>query len=148
MVTTLKGKIKIGGKDSNLEKKLEEAGVKVKLPFTATGFSATKIPKIADMSRIIMKDTAAGVKPSVVVGTTPILDTKRDVVATAQPSQSPAVPLPKKPKYTYEELLKLNKKQQIELIYRLATKLNIVTKIPSLENERITLILDLSKGVD
>jgi len=60
---TIKGPIKFGS--FNSKEFLEKNGVKVKLPFKATGFVATNIPKGADLSEIeFAKDE---VKPFVAV---------------------------------------------------------------------------------
>jgi hypothetical protein len=52
--------------------KLEKAGVKIKMPFKATGFSSSKMPRCVDMTDIILKtdkvDAVKGdvdVKPTV-----------------------------------------------------------------------------------
>lgn len=100
--------------------------------------------ELRDKSNLITftKDVlhTAGVKPSVDVGQTPILDTKKDMVdSTKQPLSSPAVP---PSKYTYDGLVKLNKKHQVDILNGLG-----ITKIPSSETERINLILHLSEGV-
>lgn len=54
----IKGGIKIRPNSDNKEffEKLSKAGVKLKVPFTATGFKATRIPKGLDMSGVEFAD--------------------------------------------------------------------------------------------
>ena len=54
---TIKGPIHFKG-GFNAGEFLKEKGVKVKLPFTATGFKSTKIPEAADLSGIKFAEDA------------------------------------------------------------------------------------------
>jgi len=53
----IKGGVKIDPKTGNKEfiEQLKKAGVKVKLPFKATGFTSTKMPELADTTNIEFK---------------------------------------------------------------------------------------------
>lgn len=54
---TIKGGVTIKPKSDNTEfiEQLKKAGVKVKLPFTATGFTSTKMPELIDTADIEFK---------------------------------------------------------------------------------------------
>lgn len=56
-MTIIKGGIKILPNSDNKEfmDKLEKAGVKIKVPFKATGFSSSKMPRCVDMTDIKLK---------------------------------------------------------------------------------------------
>ena len=58
---TIKGGVTILPNSDNKEfmSKLEQAGVKIKMPFTATGFKSSKTPKCVDMTDIKLKTTKA-----------------------------------------------------------------------------------------
>lgn len=57
-MTTIKGGVTILPNSDNKEflEKLEDAGVKIKMPFKATGFKASKIPKCVDLTGIEFAD--------------------------------------------------------------------------------------------
>jgi hypothetical protein len=57
-MVTIKGGVTILPKSDNVEfmTKLKDAGVAVKMPFTATGFTSTKTPKIMDLIDIKSKE--------------------------------------------------------------------------------------------
>ena len=52
---TIKGGVTILPKSDNSElmDKLDDSGVKVKMPFEATGFTSTKMPKCVDRTKIV-----------------------------------------------------------------------------------------------
>lgn len=62
---TIKGGITLGSKlTEEVKDKLKEAGVKIKLPFAAKGFSCSKIPDGIDTSNIEFKGKSAS-KPKI-----------------------------------------------------------------------------------